>query len=136
MNTRKWISAFAAAFIVYEALNYLIHTVILIKSYAATISLWRPDMNHKMWILWLSDLARMVLFVYIFSKGYEKKGWVEGLRYGLWMGLFAGILMGFGAYVTIPIPFTLAMLWFVFGTLQLMCCGVSVALVARPAKKK
>ena len=79
MNTKKFILASIVVFIVYEILNYVIHSFILGNAYMATASLWRPmeEMNSMMWIMWLGDLVKAFVFVYIFTKGIEGKGWAE-----------------------------------------------------------
>ena len=136
MNTKKWIWASLTVFAVLEVLNTVIHGGILAKTYEATASLWRMDMGSTLWIMYLSDLARSLLFTYIFIKGLENKGPAEGLRFGLWMGLLISIGMGFGTYSTMPIPFTLAVWWFVLGTIQMMLCGLAAALVYKPKKKR
>ncbi len=136
MNVKKFILASIVVFVVYEIVNYLIHSLILAGAYQATASLWRTmeDMNSKMWILWLSDLVKSFVFVYIFTKGIENRGWMEGLRYGFWIGLYVSIGMGFGSYATSPFPFSLALQWFVFGVIQLIICGIVTALIYKPAK--
>jgi len=98
MNTKKFIITSLVVFVVYEILNYLIHSLILMGAYQATMNLWRTDMNSIMWIMWLGDLVKAFVFVYIFTKGIENKGWMEGLRYGFWIGLYVSIGIGFGTY--------------------------------------
>ncbi|MEJ2628987.1 MAG: hypothetical protein P8078_10565, partial [bacterium] len=75
MNGKRFLLASIIVFIVFEALNFVIHGLILAGAYEATMELWRADMNQKMWIIYLGDLVRAFLFVYIFIKGYENKGW-------------------------------------------------------------
>jgi hypothetical protein len=136
MNVKKWIASSLVVFVVLEGLNMIIHGAILAKTYEATASLWRMDMSRTLWIMYLSDLARALLFTYIFIKGLENKGPAEGLRFGLWMGLLINLGMGFGTYSTMPIPFTLAVWWFVLGTVQMVLCGLAAALVYKPKKKR
>ena len=135
MNAKKWILASLAVFVIYEACNFLIHSVILMGIYEATTNLWRQDMNSTMWIMYVGDFFKAFIFVYIFSKGIENKGWIEGLRYGFWIGLYVSIGMGFGTYSWSPIPFNLALQWFIYGVIQLMICGIVAALIYRPAKE-
>jgi hypothetical protein len=136
MNAKKFILTSIVVFIVYEILNYLIHGFILMDAYAATASLWRPEaeMNSMMWIMWVVDLIKAFVFVFIFTKGIEGKGWMEGLRYGFWIGLYVSLGMGFGMYATSPIPFSLALQWFIYGVIQLMICGVATALMYKTKK--
>jgi hypothetical protein len=136
MNVKKWIWASLAVFVLLDLSNTVIHGGILAKTYEVTASLWRMDMGSTLWIMYLSDLARFLLFTCIFIKGLENKGPAEGLRFGLWMGLLIHIGTGFGTYSYMPIPFALAVWWFVLGTVQMMLCGLAAALVYRPKKKR
>jgi hypothetical protein len=86
--------------------------------------LWRPDMMSKMWVMNVANAIFALIFVYIFSKGYEKKGIVEGVRYGLLLGLMIQVFNILGQYAVYPVPFILAAQWLVFGVLQITICGV------------
>ncbi len=136
MNMKKWILSSLAVFVVYQLCNFLIHSVILMDFYASsTAGIWRTDMTSTMWVMYLGDFVKAFLFVLIFAKGIENKGWAEGLRYGLWIGLYVSIGMGFGTYAWAPIPFGLALQWFIYGVVQLVLCGIVAALIYKPAKK-
>jgi len=129
MNVKRFVIASLAVFVVSQALGYLIHEVILRATYEATKSVWRPDMQSKMWIITLVGLITAFLFTYIFTKGYEGKGIGEGIRFGLLIGLFVSIPMAYNSYVTLPIPYSLALQWFLYGTVSTVILGVVAALV-------
>jgi hypothetical protein len=81
------------------------------------------------------DVIWSFLFSLIYIKGYEARGGVmEGVRYGFWIGLFVAVPMAFTQYVIYPIPFFLAIQWFVFGTIQSVICGAALAMVYRSVK--
>ncbi len=128
----KWKAFFATAVVVYavaQLCDYLIHGVILRSAYEATKDLWRPDMNEKMWIMVPVTAIWSVLFTLLFIKGYEARGLMEGVRFGLLIGLFTSIPMAYGTYAVLPIPYSLAFQWFVYGTAQCILLGVVVALI-------
>jgi len=127
MNWKKWIVASVIVFVVYEILNFVIHSLVLMGTYEKMASVWRADMSSKMWIMYVVALLWSFLFVYIFTKGYEAKGWLEGLRYGFWIGLFLNIPMAFNQFAVYPITFNLAIWWFVLGMIQIMVCGIVAA---------
>ena len=131
MNTKRWLIAGIVVFVVHQILSFLIHSVILMDSYQATAHLWRPmeEMNQLMWFMWIGDLLWCFLLVYIFSKGYESKGWTEGLRFGLIIGLFLGLPMSLGSYAVQPIPFSLALNWFIFSVIQITIDGIVTSLI-------
>lgn len=129
MNVKRFIAASLAVFVVGQVLGYVIHNVILRATYDSLKSLWRPDMQSKMWIMWLTGLITSFLFTLIFAKGYEGKGIGEGVRFGVLIGLFTSIPMAYNSYVTLPIPYSLALQWFLYGTVATIILGVVAALV-------
>ena len=135
MNAKRYVAASLAVFVVSSVLGYLIHEVLLRAAYEATKSVWRPDMQSKMWIIWLVGFIHAFLFTLIFTKGYEGKGIGEGVRFGLLIGLFVSIPMAYNSYVTLPIPYYLALQWFLYGTAGNIILGVVAAAVYRPAPK-
>ena len=135
MNLKRYIAASLAVFAGSQVLDYLIHNVMLQGLYAETKHLWRPDMASKMWIMQVDSLVTSFLFVYIFTKGYEGKGIMEGFRFGLIVGLFTSLPMGYGSYAVMPIPYELAFKWFLYGTAETIVVGMIAALIYRPLAK-
>ena len=135
MNTKKWVIASLVIFVVDQLLSYLIHGVILSGAYEATAHLWRPmeEMNRMMWMMWISGLVWSFLFVYIFAKGYEGKGIMEGVRFGLLIGVFFSLPMSIGTYASMPITTTIALGWFFLGVIEITILGVLAALLYKPA---
>lgn len=88
MNIKRFIGAIIAVFVTIQITDPIIHGLLLGKSYAAVTGLWRPDMMSKMWVMFLNYLMFSILFVYIFSKGREGKGVIEGVRFGIIAGFF------------------------------------------------
>lgn len=134
MNVKRFVAASLAVFAVGQGLGYLIHGVLLRAAYDSTKSLWRPDMESKMWIIHLVGFLTAFLFTFIFTKGYEGKGIGEGVRFGLLIGLYVSIPMAYSTYATMPIPYSLALQWFLYGTIHTIILGVVAAAVYRPAK--
>jgi hypothetical protein len=137
VDKKKYLVGSIVVFLAYMAFDYLVNIGILRSTYESEPlkRLWRPDFADKMWILWLVDLIWSFLFSLIYTKGYEGRGGaMEGVRFGFWIGLFVAVPMAFAQYAVYPIPFFLAVQWFVFGTIQAVICGVVLALVYRPAK--
>jgi hypothetical protein len=90
-------------------------------------------MASKMWIQWMNAFLTSFLFTYIFTKGYDGKGIMEGIRFGLIIGLLLSIPTAYGTYIIIPIPYTLAIEWFLYGTAQLIIMGVVASAIYKPA---
>src|SRR2546426_5215828 len=74
MNTKRWLLASVAVFVVIGVLEFLVHGVLLSGLYKQTASVWRPEaeMRQMVWIFWVGYLVFAPLFALIYVKGYEK----------------------------------------------------------------
>lgn len=132
MNIKRYVIAGIAVFATFQVCDMIIHGRILMKDYEALASMWRPDMMSLMWIMWITGLILSFLFAFVFVKGYEARGMLEGVRYGLVIGLMMNGVGAFNQYVLFPIPFVLAVKWFVFGMIEFILAGLVVAAIYRP----
>jgi hypothetical protein len=126
---KKVLIGAVVVFVILEVLDMLIHGVILGSVYATIPNVWRPDMMDKMWVLHIVKVVVSFFFALIFSKGYEGKGIIEGVRYGLYVGLMMGVGMAYGTYAMIAIPYSLALQWFIFAVFEYIIAGVGLTLV-------
>jgi len=128
MNKKFWVG-FVVVFVAMEILSYLIHEVILGSTYQSIQDVWRQDMVSLMWIYHVLAVIGAFFFTLIFSKGYEGKGAVEGVRYGLYIGIWMSSGMAYGSYAMINIPYSLAVQWFIYGIIAYIIYGVVLAMV-------
>lgn len=128
MNKKFW-TGFVVVFVLMEVLMFLIHGVLLNSAYQATKEVWRPDMESLMWIYHVLAIIGAFFFTLIFSKGYEGKGIAEGVRYGLYIGIWMSAGMAYGSYSMINIPYSLALQWFFYGLVEYIVYGVALAMV-------
>lgn len=134
MNKKVWLG-WLVVFVVLEILSYLVNDVILAPTYQSLQSLWRPDMMSMWWIFVVITAIGSFFFAFIFSKGYEAKGIGEGVRYGLYIGIWLSVGMAYGTYASIAIPYSLALQWFLYGVIEYIIAGVALALVFRSKPK-
>jgi hypothetical protein len=134
MNKRLW-TTFIVVFVVYFFLGWLVNEVLLASAYQSL----PPDMMRSndvvmsnLWMIAVSQLFYTFFFTFIFSKGFENKGWMEGARFGFYVGLMVSIPAAYVAYATQPIPYSLALQWFIYGTLSNIIIGVVAALMYKP----
>jgi tryptophan-rich sensory protein len=132
MNVKRYIGASITVFVSFQVLDFIIHGIILAPTYEALKDVWRQDMMSKMWIMYITSLVLSFLFAYVFTKGYEGKGIAEGIRYGIIIGLLMNVVGMFNQYVVYPIPFSLALKWFIFGTIEFVACGIVASLIYKP----
>ena len=126
---KKVLIGTVVVFIILEVLDIIVHGVILMSAYAATQNVWRPDMMEKMWIMHVVKIVVSFFFAFIFSKGYEGKGIMEGVRYGLYVGVMMAVGMAYGTYAMIAIPYSLALQWFLYGILEYVIAGTALSYV-------
>ncbi|PKL83596.1 MAG: hypothetical protein CVV24_04245 [Ignavibacteriae bacterium HGW-Ignavibacteriae-3] len=134
MDTKKMIIAVVSVFILYEVTNFLIHGLILAGTYQGLANVFRSmeEMNRMMWRMWIADLVWSFFFVFIFTKGYQNKGIMEGARYGLYIALFMNFMAAVAQNVVYPVPYTLSLQWFIFGAIQSIFLGIIIALILKP----
>lgn len=128
------IIAVIAVFIILEVTSFLVHSIILSKTYEGLANVFRPmeEMNSRMWRMWIADLVWSFFFVFIFIKGYQNKGILEGIRYGIYIAMFMNFVAAVAQNVVYPVPYTLALQWFIYGFIQSILLGVVTALIYKP----
>jgi hypothetical protein len=136
MNKRFWM-AFAACYVVAQVLGYLIHGVWLNSTYEALATIWRPkaEMDQMFWVMLVSSAIALFAFCYIFTKGHEGKGIVEGVRYGLWVSLLVGIPSALDQFWIYPVPGSLAAKWAVANVAYFVILGAILAAIYKPDAK-
>lgn len=133
MNTKRWLLASLAVFVVILVLEFVIHGVLLQGIYKQTASVWRSqaDMQRLMWIFWVGYLVFAPFFALIYAKGYEKgkPGLGQGFRFGFYVGAMLSVVHSYGWYVILPIPLVLACYWFAVIFVESIAAGIAAGLV-------
>jgi ABC-type multidrug transport system permease subunit len=136
MNWKKLWLAFLLVFIAYFVTNMIIHVVILGDIYMRPEiqQAMRPDaeINKLFWVRIVTTLVFAFFFTYIFAKGYERKGLMEGARYGFIITLFYFFVTGFEQFVIYPLPYYVIWYWIIAGLIQAVIMGVVAALIYKP----
>lgn len=135
MNLKRWLHASLAALAVILGLEIVLYSTLLQDMYRQTAAVWRPgpDLARLMPLLWAGMAVSALFFTLIYAQGYErhKAGVVQGMRFGLYMGLFYFTLYGAVAYVVLPIPAVLAAWWFLGGIVEYVAAGAIVGWMYR-----
>ena len=113
---KRAIAAVITVFIIWTILDFIMHGVILNDAYKNTATLWRSMEEMKMVLIYVGTLIFSIVFVTIYTVFFSEKGLIPGLKYGLLFGLGVGFSMGYGSYAVMPIPHSMAFIWFI-GTL-------------------
>ncbi|MCG3198282.1 MAG: hypothetical protein HUU16_03835 [Candidatus Omnitrophica bacterium] len=126
---KKVLIAIVAVFVAWSVLDILIHGVMLRPSYEASASLWRPEAEMKMGLLYVVTLICAVTFVLIYHLLISSKSLAKGIQYGLLYGIGTGIGMGYGSYAFMPMPYLMALVWFLGSVVECVVAGVIVGAI-------
>ena len=132
-NKTLWIG-FVVVYIVMQGLGYVIHEVMMGDTYEKLASIFRPEaeMQDMMWMMMVSGAVMMFMFCYIFTRGYEGKGIMEGVRYGFLIGLLMAGPMAIDPHVIYPVPADVASIWLLSGVGSLIVAGAIFAAIYKP----
>jgi len=136
MNWKRFWPAFLLVFVAYFATNMLIHVVILGGTYM------QPDIQKGMrteaemsqffWVRIVTTLVFAFFFTFIFAKGYERKGIIEGIRFGIYVTFFYFFVTCFDQFIVYPIPYFVVWYWIAAGFIQSVLMGIIAAVVYKP----
>jgi len=130
MNKKLWIG-FVAVFVTTQVIEGLLDFYLLDPIYSSYSHIWRPIMEMKLWMLPVTGMFFSFFFVFIFSKGYEGKGVTEGIRYGVYVALMVALPHAYGNYALMQIPYSLALQWFLYWSLEYVIAGAILSGVFR-----
>lgn len=136
MNCKRFLIASLVVFVAFLAVEYVANRVVLMSTYESLQHLWRPDMESKTWIVLPVLLLMSLMFTYIFIKGREGKGIMEGVRYGVVIWLFVAVPMSHSFYIMIDMPYSLALQWCLIGLIEMLVAGILVAAIYKPPAPK
>jgi hypothetical protein len=128
---KRYLLAVVAVFLAWSALDVVIHGVILAPTYQATAQLWRPEAEMKMGLMYGVGLIAAAAFVAIYARLCANRTLVAGIWYGLLFGIGTGVSMGYGTYAVMPIPYSLALTWFLGTVVEAVTGGLLVGWIVR-----
>lgn len=128
MKNKLWLG-FVAVFVLVFLLDFVINMFLMSAEYEETKQLWRSPAEMKTGVAVVVYLFFAFFFTFIFSKAYEGKGIWEGVRYGLYVSLMMNVSAAYMTYATMPVPYSLALKWFLYGTVEYMILGAAVAVI-------
>ena len=134
MNRRFWIGV-VVVFVAYAALGWFFHGYVLRPIYRSEPlqHLWRsPEAYLRLMPLFhLSNLIFAFFFMWVFVKGYEARGPLEGIRYGFYIWALKGLHESLAGYVILPVTAGLLLNWLWMSLVVTMVCGLLAALIYR-----
>src|SRR4030066_697148 len=128
---KRTIWAIVAVFLAGSIMDFILHGLFLLSSYAATANLWRPMAQMNMPLMYFVPFVFTVCFVLIYGLLVGQKSLSSGIRFGALFGLATGITMGFGSYSYMPIPLTLAWSWFFGSWIKAIAAGAIIGAIIK-----
>jgi multisubunit Na+/H+ antiporter MnhC subunit len=93
-------------------------------------------MERLMWVQFVTAAFFTFFFIYIFVRGYQDRGIMEGVRFGLIIWAFISIPSIYGQYMVYPLPYSLILQWLVYDLVTLVIMGILVSLLYKPLDTK
>lgn len=136
MNWNKVIFSAVAVFIALIVTELIVHSAILAGVYEnlAVNGVMRPadSIMSYIWVMIITGIVFSFFFAFIFARGYEGKGIMEGIRFGIYIGFFWIFVNAFNSFVIYPISYALTWYWIILGFVQTIIFGILAALIYKP----
>jgi len=136
MNWKRLLLTALAVFIALQLTDFIIHSGMLSETYSLLQNngVFRPEaeMTDYMWVMIVTTIVFSFFFAFIFARGYEGRGLLEGVRYGIYVGFFVVFVSSFNSFVIYPLPYSLAWIWIISGFIQMIIAGVVASLIYKP----
>ena len=124
---RKVLLPALAITLAWGVLDFIMHGILLQPQYRATPALWRPMGEMKMGVMYFSVFISALAFAAIYHNFVRPKSGPVALLYGIWMGLGHGIAFGYGSYAVMPVPYVMALTWFLGSIVKGAVAGMIVS---------
>lgn len=138
MNWKQFVIAVIVGFVALSAMDFVINVVILADAYApleGTVFRNKADMDSKMWAFFLGEFIFVLMFIWVYSHGLKGKGIMEGLRYGLYVGLMLWVLSSLAMWAMFPVSAWLAWMWAIFGVIEMVILGLIVGAIYKTVRE-
>jgi hypothetical protein len=115
-----------AILIAWTVLDLILHRYFLAPLYEVNVALWRPFDQMNIALIYFVTFTLIAVFVATYLLLVRPKSLRAGVAFGAFIGLALGISAGFGTYIHMPVPLTLAWGWFIGGWLKGVAAGAIV----------
>ena len=135
MSKKRYVIMSIIVWVIFFLIELFEHVTILGSSYSLHAEFMRTGGSDVMVLNVVGGLIFSFLFCYIFIKGYEGKGIMEGVRFGIIIGAFIWLPKMIFDYANFNFPGSWPLIWFIFGVIASVIGGIISALIYRPIKK-
>ena len=121
-----------AIFVAWEILDFVIHGLILGSTYATLPDVFRAQADMKMGLMAAVTLIGALAFAAVYAWFVSPKSLVTDVKYGLVWGFGGGVMMGYGSYAAMPVPYVMALAWFLGTWVEFTVAGLLAGLIIKP----
>lgn len=136
MFTKKFWLTFVLIFVVLEATNFFFYGYLLDPLWkepeVAKAFRSAEEISSKMWLGYILNIIWSFFFTFFFFKGFENRGMWEGVRFGVYVGIFYFLVGQYSNYIYSPIPYKVTLYLFLCGFAQSVILGILAALIYKP----
>lgn len=131
MRFEQTICAAFAIFIIALIWNGTLHYAVLSEENASIAPLRRAESSGFMVLSLIQTWTLALLFVCGYARFTRTGSVSEGVAYGLFFALLAGLLVDLNQFILYPIPGKIAMYWFLGGLIEFSIYGAVIPWLLR-----
>ena len=120
---KRPLGAGLAILVAWMMIDALMHRLVLAPIYEASAVLWRQFDQLNIALIYVVTFVLIGVFVGVYRLLVRPKSLGTGLAMGAFVDLALGISSGFGTFIHMPIPLSLAWGWFLGGWLKGLVAG-------------
>lgn len=128
LNLQRYLYATLIVLAFIFVFDWFVHGFLLHDKYAETPHIWRETESLLLRLCYQFALAAWVVF--LFTRFYGQGGLINGIFFGFYMGVFAGILTSIW-YVWLPVAPVLSSIWLVAGIVEGLGVGLLLGIIYR-----
>ncbi|HVA62659.1 MAG TPA: hypothetical protein VNF74_02955 [Terriglobales bacterium] len=122
-----WIAVTVIAFLLEAAVGRTMQTSLINNGGVP----WRLQPEASGWaVLAVASLIFGFAFAYVFLQGYQRGGWVEGIRFGFWVTLLASVPENLGYAAMLPLGRRIPLEFIGGDFVAFVVCGIVAATIA------
>lgn len=131
-NSVRYLAGGFAIFLIFQICDFIIHRFLIWNQFTSLSNIWRSDVMSHMWIMYAGSFIFSYLMMYIFIKGFEDRGVLEGVRFGILFGTVTAGMAALYQYILYPLPLALAVQWFCYQLVKFIIAGIAAGAIYRP----
>lgn len=110
MDIKKFLFAAIGAFVFVFLYEFLVHGFLMMGQYEQTSSVWRPQAESSMPVMFISQFLFAVALAFFYPIVGPDTECKKAIPFGVGLGLVMAMPQ-IGTYSYLPIPLTLSLLW-------------------------